>query len=62
MKVYVVTDKDIEALLTAIDRSPAHGEQGGSSQVLSGQEIEAHDKAHRFYNYQVRTWLNGIKQ
>jgi hypothetical protein len=62
MKVYVIRDLDIEALLTAIDRDPRHGERGGSSQVLTQQEQDAHDRAHRFYNFQVRRWLDEVRQ
>lgn len=57
-KVYLITDADIYQLLTLIDRNPRHGESGGSSQVLSKEEEEAFNKAHRFYNYQVRSWLD----
>jgi len=61
-KVYIVTDADIERLLTAIDRDPQYGEHGGSSGVLSAVEQQAHDKAHRFFNYQLRRWVDKIKE
>lgn len=61
MKVYILKESDIKALLTAIDRDPSHGYNGGSSVVLSQQEREAHEQAHRFYNYQVRTWIDRVK-
>lgn len=62
MKVYILKDSDFEHLLTSIDRDPRHGERGGSSQVLSTVEEGAHDDAHRFYNYQVRTWINLVQR
>jgi hypothetical protein len=62
MKAYILTEKDFEDLLTAIDRDPKWGTQGGSSGVLSKAEEAAHEGAHRFYNYQLRTWINKVKQ
>lgn len=61
-KVYLVTEADTKDLLAAIDRDPKYGEQGGSSSVLSAEEQNAHDKAHRFFNYQIRRWLDKIKE
>ena len=60
MKVYQLTDKDFEALLTAIDRDPKHGFSGGGSMVLPADEMKAYQEAHRFYNYQIRKWLEGV--
>jgi len=60
MKVYMLTQDDIDLLTTMTDRNPRHGDRGGSSQVLSKQESDAHDEAHRFYNYQVRTWIQKV--
>jgi len=62
MKMYLITEGDCEALLTSIDRDPSYGQQGGSSDVLSDDERRAHEKAHRFLNYQVRCWLDKIKR
>ena len=42
MKIYQITDKDIKMLLTAIDRNPVHGYEGGSSRVLDDVELKAH--------------------
>lgn len=60
MKVYQLTDKDVQALLDAIDRDPAHGFDGGGGVVLSDVEKRAHGDAHRFYNYQVRKWIDRV--
>lgn len=62
MKVYVIQDSDFEALTTALDRDPKHGPTGGSSTVLTPEEQRAHDEAHRFFNYQVRTWIERMKR
>lgn len=62
MKVYLIREEDITHLLTLVDRNPSHGSQGGSSAVLTDVEKQAHDKAHRFYNYQVIRWIEGIKR
>lgn len=62
MRVYIIKDSDFEALQSAIDRDPKNGTQGGSSQVLSDDEQRAHDRAHRFFNYQVVTWMQRMKR
>lgn len=61
-KVYMLTEADMQRLLTMIDRDPLHGPNGGSSQasVRDDQNDEAYRKAHRFYNYQVRNWIDGV--
>lgn len=61
MKAYILTEKDFEALLAALDRDPKWGSCGGSSAVLSAAEREAHDEAHAFFNYQIRRWIDGVK-
>lgn len=60
-KRYLLTDEDFEGLATLIDRDPQYGVAGGSSGVLSEAEQAAHDKAHRFFNYQVRRWIARMK-
>lgn len=62
MKMYIIKEEEFEALLAALDRDPRHGQDGGGSIVLSKQDQEAHNRAHRFYNYQVRSWVNKVKQ
>jgi hypothetical protein len=62
MKAYILTESDLEALATAIDRDPQHGFSGGSSRVLSDIEQQAFKEAHRFYNYQIRCWIEKVKQ
>ena len=61
-KVYLLTDNDIEELLLMIDRNPKHGYHGGSSQVFTEVEERAQEEAHKFYNYQVRNWIDKIKK
>ena len=62
MKVYLLTEKDFEKLLAAIDRDPRFGETGGSSQTLSKEENQAHLKAHRWYNYHIRGWIDSVQK
>ena len=62
MKVYLLKDSDLQRLLDNIDRNPEHGYKGGSSQVLDEQERQAHKEAHKFYNYQIRTWIDSIQE
>jgi hypothetical protein len=60
MRVYILTDDDFKELMTNIDRDPKWGTKGGSSQVLSQVECQAHEDAHAFYNYQLRTWITKV--
>jgi hypothetical protein len=64
MKAYILSEADFERLLLMIDRDPKHGRDGGSSQssVRDAREEQAHDQAHRFYNYQVRKWLDEVRK
>lgn len=64
MKVFLLKEEDFERLFLMIDRDPKHGTQGGSSQasVRDPAKAEAYDEAHRFYNYQVRTWVEQVKK
>lgn len=63
MKAYILTEKDFESLLTKIDRDPMHGLNGGSSRGdLTQQEQQVYGEAHRFYNYQVRKWMDEVQK
>lgn len=62
MKAYILTEKDFEFLLTKLDRNPNYGLNGGSSAVFNSQEEQAFRQAHKFYNYQVRMWLDEVKK
>lgn len=60
-KVYLLTEDDFKELLLRIDRDPRRGQNGGSSVMLNETEREAYGEAVRFYNYQVRMWLDKVK-
>lgn len=62
MKAYILSEEDFEKLLAAIDRDPKHGYDGGGSAVLNKEEQLAFETAHRFFNYQIRTWMQKVKQ
>jgi hypothetical protein len=64
MKAYILSDADFDTLLLKIDRDPKYGVNGGSSDlsIRDSKEQEIWDKAHRFYNYQLRTWIDGVKR
>lgn len=63
MKAYILTEKDIERLLTLIDRDPKHGADGGSSRgTMDQHEQMVYNEAHRFYNYQVRKWIDEVSK
>lgn len=62
MRVFLVSQKDLDLLTTMIDRDPKHGTTGGSSQasVRDPEKERAYDEAHRFYNYQIRRWIEEV--
>lgn len=62
MKAFILSEKEFEDLLAAIDRNPEHGPQGGSSSTFTDVERRAFHDAHRFYNYQVRTWIDRVQK
>lgn len=64
MKYYMLTDADFEKLLLKIDRDPKHGREGGSSQssVRDRATEQIYDEVHRFYNYQLRTWISEVQK
>lgn len=61
-KVYILNQGDIDRLLLMICRDPQHGTEGGSSDssVNDPGRREAYDTAHRFYNYQIRKWIDEV--
>lgn len=64
MKQYVLTDADFERLLLRIDRDPKHGRDGGSSQASVRDDNQKYiwDEVHRFYNYQLRKWIDEVQK
>ena len=60
MRVYVIKDEDLDRLRALIDRDPHWGERGGSSQVLSAVEEEAHNRAHYWFNHQICSWIDSV--
>lgn len=64
MRAYILTESDFEKLLAKIDRDPKHGRNGGSSnaEVRHPEHDRAYDEAHRFYNYQVRSWVDDVQR
>lgn len=61
-KAYILSDTDFAELTAAIDRDPRWGLHGGSSTVFNHAERDANDVAHRFFNYQVTTWIERMKR
>ena len=63
MKAYILTDADFEKLLLKLDRDPRHGDNGGSSRgTIDLREQQIWDEVHRFYNYQLRTWIDSVQK
>lgn len=60
MKVFLIKDEDIDRLLLLLDRDPAYGARGGSSAVLTLEERRAHELTHRFFNFQIRRWIDEV--
>ena len=64
MKQIVLTQADIDRLLSYIDRDPEHGSDGGSSNasVNDGRNRMIYSDAHRFYNYNIRKWIDEVSK
>ena len=62
MKAYILSEKDFDNLLANLDRNPDHGYNGGSSAGLSEKEMMIYKEAHRFYNFQIRRWIDKVKE
>jgi hypothetical protein len=62
VRIYIITDNELELLSTLVDRDPLYGSQGGSHTEFNAVEEAAHREAHAFYNYQVRTWISKMKE
>jgi hypothetical protein len=60
MRVYVIKQDDLERLLAFVDRNPEYGQRGGSSQAMTDAERQAHDRAHSFFNFQIRRWIDEV--
>lgn len=58
MKVYLITDKDIQVLLDKLQRDPRFGPPNVG--VSETSERQAYQDAHRFYNYHVHVWLDEV--
>lgn len=61
MRIYMLKREDFQALLTALDRNAAYGQTGGSSTPLTAEELAAHDRAHSFFNYHIRMWIDRVQ-
>lgn len=62
MKVYILKEEDFEKLLIQLTRDPEHGMDGNSNDVWTPEEKRIHKKVFRFFNYQVRTWIDSVKK
>ena len=62
MRAYILKEQDFARLLAEIDRDPRWGTRGGTSDVLSPVQQQAHKDAHQFYNYVVRKWIDTVKK
>lgn len=64
MKMYLLTEADMDRLKLMIDRDPEHGSQGGSSNSSindPGKRL-IYSEAHRFYNYQIYKWIDEVSK
>lgn len=62
MKAFILSESDFENLLADIDRDPRYGMKGGSSQTFTEEQRAAYEEAHRFFNYQIRSWIDKVKK
>lgn len=63
-KQFVLTQADLDRLTTLLDRDPQHGHNGGSSNdsVNDADHRRIYSEAHRFYNHQVRKWIDEVSR
>jgi hypothetical protein len=64
MKVYLLKESDIDNLLLKLNSDPKYGINCGSidSTVRENNIDVSYEQARRFYNYQVRMWIDSIKK
>lgn len=62
MKAYILSELDFARLIDNIDRDPRYGDVGGSSKILTKEQQEAFTEAHRFFNFQIRRWIDEVKK
>lgn len=64
MKAIILTPVDLERLLAMLDRDPSYGFAGGSMKMTADdpESRRIYDDAHRFYNYQVRHWIEEVSR
>ncbi len=61
MKVYILRDADFAKLLVEIDRGLQSRLIRGAVHTHSDVEKKANNRAHRFYNYIIRKWMDEVK-
>lgn len=62
MKAYILSELDFKNLIANIDRDPRYGDNGGSSKTFTPEQREAFIEAHRFFNYQIRKWIDEVQK
>lgn len=62
MRAFILKVEDFNELLSSIDRDPQYGYNGGNGVILNDEEREAYKKAHRFFNYQIRSWIEKVQK
>lgn len=58
-RVYLLTESDFENLLLRIAQDPRP--RIPAENPHSSEHRDLIEQAHRFYNYEIRTWLTGVK-
>jgi hypothetical protein len=58
MKVYIIKDEDLEVLISVMQADPGKV----INDIITDSERRWFDKAFRFYNYQIRNWIDNIKK
>ena len=55
MKAYILKEEDFDRLFLMVNEDPAIGS------ALPPKEKDAHDAAHRFFNFRVRRWADSVR-
>lgn len=58
MRVFQLTQADIDKLLLVIDQNPE--QSGGGSHHMGDDDRRVYHEAHQFYNHRIRRWIDEV--
>lgn len=58
-KVYILTQEDIDSLREKLNADP---KRTHASNTSTPERQQATDEAHRFYKFQIETWIGKVTE